>query len=262
MVMMPFPTDQEILAGILVLLRISMMMSFIPVLSHQSIPTQIKVGFIVTVTVVVLPVVLDSIPPVPADPILYAVLGLQELVIAGMLSLLAQLIFTSVQFAGQIMSYQVGMAIANVFDPSTQAQGAVTGTFASVLAMLLWLATNTHLMFMQALIDSFSLFPPGQPWSFTGWEMLSSAASAMFVLAIKLVAPVMILVFFVYVALGLVSRAVPQIQVFFVSFPITIGVGFFVFALAFPSFVHIVQDGFIGLGHRLPMFLHRLNGAN
>ncbi len=261
MVAMPFPTDQQILAGILVLLRISMMMSFIPVLSHQAIPPQIKVGFIITVTVVVLPVVLDTVPPVPADPILYAVLGVQELVIAGMLSLLAQLIFTSVQFAGQIMSYQVGMAIANVFDPSTQAQGAVTGTFVSVLAILLWLATNTHLLFLQALIDSFTLLPPGQPWSFAGWEVLSSAASAMFVLAIKLVAPVMILVFFIYVALGLVARAVPQIQVFFVSFPITIGVGFLVFALAFPSFIHIVQSGFHSLGHTLPMFLHKMSGA-
>jgi len=262
MLVMPFPTDQEILAGILVLLRISMIMSFIPVLSHQSIPMQIKVGFIITVTVVVLPVVLDTIPPVPADPILYAVLGLQELVIAGMLSLLAQLIFTAVQFAGQIMSYQVGMAIANVFDPSTQSQGAVTGTFVSVLAMLLWLATNTHLLFLQAMIDSFTLLPPGQPWTFSGWEMISSATSAMFVLAIKLVAPVMILVFFVYVALGLVSRAVPQIQVFFVSFPITIGVGFLVFALAFPTFIHMVEGAFMGLGHSLPMFLHKLSGAS
>jgi len=261
MVMMPFPTDQEILAGILVLLRISMIMSFIPVISHQSIPVQIKVGFIITVTVVVLPVVLDTIPPVPANPILYAILGLQELVIAGMISLLAQLIFSSVQFAGQIMSYQVGMAIANVFDPSTQAQGAVTGTFVSVLAMLLWLATNTHLIFLQAMMDSFTLLPPGQPWSFAGWEMLSSAFSAMFVLAVKLVAPVMILVFFVYVALGLVSRAVPQIQVFFISFPITISLGFFVFALAFPTFIHIVQGAFLQLGHTLPMFFHAMSGA-
>ncbi len=261
MVMMPFPSDQEILAGILVLLRISMIMSFIPVLSHQAIPAPIKVGFIVTVTVVVLPVVLDKLPAVPADPVVYALLGVQELLIAGMLSLIAQLIFSSVQFAGQIMSYQVGMAIANVFDPSTQAQGAVTGQFASVLAMLLWLATNTHLVFLQAMIDSFLLLPPGQPWSFSGWEMLSSAVSTMFMLAIKLVAPVMILVFFVYVALGLVSRAAPQIQVFFVSFPITIGLGFFVFAVAFPSFVHIVQDSFAGLGHRLPLFLHKMSGG-
>ncbi len=178
--------------------------------------------------------------------------------IAGMVSLLSQLIFSSVQFAGQIMSYQVGMAIANVFDPSTQSQGAVTGQFASVLAMLLWLATNTHLVFMQAVIDSFTILPPGQPWAFAGWEMLSDAASAMFSLAVRLVAPVMILVFFVYVALGLISRAVPQIQVFFVSFPITIGLGLFVFAISLPPFIHLVQDGFVGLGHRLPMFMHKM----
>ncbi|MDQ6951112.1 MAG: flagellar biosynthetic protein FliR [Mariprofundales bacterium] len=261
MVAMPFPSDQEILAGLLVLLRISMIMSFIPVLSHQAIPPPIKIGLIITVTAVVLPVVLHTIPPVPANPVLYAILAVQELMIAGMLSLLAQLIFTSVQFAGQIMSYQVGMAIANVFDPSTQAQGAVTGTFASVLAMMLWLATNTHLIFLQAMMDSFTLMPPGQPWSFAGWEQLSHATSLMFSLAIRLVAPVMILIFFVYVALGLVARAVPQIQVFFISFPLTIGLGFIVFAASFPAFIHLVQHSFIGLGHELPMFLHKMSGT-
>ncbi|RMH51159.1 MAG: flagellar biosynthetic protein FliR [Zetaproteobacteria bacterium] len=256
----PLPSDQQILAGILMLLRIGTIMVFIPVLGHQAVPAQIKVGFIVTVMVVVFPVVLPQIPPVPADPLLYALLGVQELLLAGMLSLFARLIFTSVQFAGQIMSYQVGMAVANVFDPSTQAQGAITGQFASVLAILLWLATDTHLLFLKAMIDSFVLIPPGQPWHFAGWEMLSGAVATMFALAVKLVAPVMILVFFVYVALGLISRAVPQIQVFFISFPITIGLGFFVFAVALPAFIHLVQGGFTGLGESLPLFMRKLAG--
>lgn len=66
----------------------------------------------------------------------------------------------------------------------------------------------------------------------------------MFVLALRLVAPVLLLLFFVYVALGLVSRAVPQIQVFFVSFPLTVGLGLLTFALALPAYMSLVHDGF------------------
>jgi len=112
----------------------------------------------------------------------------------------------------------------------------------------MWLASGAHHMFLQTLIESFSILPPGSTWSFHGWEVITNAAAAMFVLAVKLMAPVLLLLFFVYVALGLIARAVPQVQVFFVSFPLSVGLGLFILGLSLPAFMSLMHDAFVGLG--------------
>jgi len=256
----PVPAMQEIMVGLLILLRVSVVMALVPVLGNNAVPAQAKIGLIALLTVILYPVVSPAVPAISPSPLVFVLLGVQEILIAGILAMLGQLIFSAVQFAGQVMSYQMGMAIANVFDPATSAQGAVVAQLVSVLAMLMWLAVGAHHTFILALADSFSVMPIGAPWSITGWDLLNDAAAEMFVLAMRLVAPVLLLLFFVYVALGLVSRAVPQIQVFFVSFPLTVGLGLLTLALALPAFMSLVHDGFAGLSHDVPYFLRKLSG--
>jgi len=159
------------------------------------------------------------------------------------------------------MSFQMGMAIANVFDPATSAQGAIIAQFASVLAMLLWLDAGAHHAFILALADSFRVLPIGQPWSFQGWGLLNDAAAQMFELAVRLMAPVVLLLFFVNVALGLTARAVPQIQVFFVSFPITLGVGLLTLSLSLPAVISLTNEAFASLGQQLPSMMRALAGG-
>ncbi len=258
--LLPIPPMQEIMAGMLIFLRVSAIMILIPVLGHNLVPKSVKAGLVALVTILLYPVVSASVVQIPPEPVLFILFGIQEILIAAILAMIGQLIFTAVQFAGQLMSFQMGMAIANVFDPATSAQGAVVAQLASILAMLMWLSVGAHHTFIYALAESFTLLPIGTPWSFAGWEVLNDAAAQMFVMALRLVAPVMLLLFFVYVALGLISRAVPQIQVFFVSFPLTVGLGLLTLALAFPAFMSLVHDGFASLNQDLPYFLRRLSG--
>lgn len=244
----------------LIFLRVGSVMILLPVLGHNLVPNPVKAGMIALLTILLYPVVASKVPAIPVEPLIFILFGLQEILIAGILAMLGQLIFSAVQFSGQIMSYQMGMAIANVFDPATSAQGAVVAQLASVLAMLMWLAVGAHHTFILALFESFTLLPIGAPWSFSGWEVLNDATAQMFVLALRLVAPVLLLLFFVYVALGLVSRAVPQIQVFFVSFPLTVGLGLLTFALALPAYMSLVHDGFSALSHDVPYLLRKVSG--
>ncbi|MDX8394778.1 MAG: flagellar biosynthetic protein FliR [Mariprofundaceae bacterium] len=257
----PLLSMQDIMVALLVFLRVSAIMLLIPVLGHNLVPSQVKAGLIAMVAFLLYPVVAGDVVKIPADPLIFFLFGVQEMVIAGILALMAQLIFSAVQFAGQLMSFQMGMAMANVFDPATSAQGAIIGQLASVLAMLMWLSVGAHHFFIMALVDSFTLMPIGEPWAYAGWPVLNDAAANLFVLALKLVAPVLLLLFFVYVALGMVSRAVPQIQVFFVSFPLTIGLGLLTFTLALPAFLSVTMDAFQGLEHQLPYFLRKLSGG-
>ena len=109
-----------------------------------------------------------------------------------------------------------------------------------------------------ALANSFEVLPIGDPWSFQGWGLLNDAAAQMFALALRLMAPVLLLLFFINVSLGLVSRAVPQIQVFFVSFPITLGMGLLALSLAFPAVISLTNDAFMSLGQALPSMMRAL----
>ncbi|HID36530.1 MAG TPA: flagellar biosynthetic protein FliR [Ghiorsea sp.] len=258
--MFPFPSEQDILVGTLIFLRISLLMMLLPVLGHKMIPAPVKAGFVGLLTLLLFPVVSKHVPAIEADVVRFALLAIQEMLLAAALGLLAQLIFTAAQFAGQVMSLQMGMAMASIFDPATSSQSAIVAQFVGVLAILMWLASGAHHMFIMTLIESFSILPPGSSWSFHGWQAITDAAAAMFVLAVKLMAPVLLLLFFVYVALGLIARAVPQVQVFFVSFPLSVGLGLLILGLSLPAFMSLMHDGFVGLGQDLPMFLKQLSG--
>jgi len=257
----PMPDEQDVLVAMLIFLRVSALMILIPVLGHKLVPQPVKTGLILLITFLLYPVVSPHVQAIRPEPVSFVLLAVQEMLFAGVLALLANLIFATVQFAGQVMSIQMGMSIANVFDPATSAQGAIVAQFASVFAMLLWLSSGAHHMFILALANSFTVLPIGEAWSFQGWGLLNDAAAQMFALALRLMAPVLLLLFFINVSLGLVSRAVPQIQVFFVSFPITLGMGLLALSLAFPAVISLTNDAFMSLGQALPSMMRALAGG-
>ena len=251
----------DVMAGLLVLLRVSTLLILMPVLGHRLVPRQVKAGLIALIAFLIYPVVSQSLPTMPASPLALMLIAIQEMLLAAMLAMLAQLIFAAAQFAGQVMGYQMGLAIANVFDPATSAQISVVAQFSQLLAMLVWLSVGAHNTFLFALTDSFHLVPVGQPLNLSNLTALTDMAAGMFELALRLVAPMLLLLFFLYIALGLLSRAVPQIQVFFVSFPLTVGIGFLAFALALPSIISLMYDSFAGLSESVPILLRSLSDA-
>ncbi|OIO68437.1 MAG: flagellar biosynthetic protein FliR [Zetaproteobacteria bacterium CG12_big_fil_rev_8_21_14_0_65_55_1124] len=258
---LPTFSPEDVISFLLVLLRVGTLIMLMPVLGHRLVPGPVKIGLIGLMSLLLYPIVRTSLPQVPSSPELLIVLATQEILIAAMLAMLAQLIFSAAQFAGQIMSYQMGLAIANVFDPASSAQIAVVGQFAAVLAMLVWVSVGAHNTFLMSLVDSFYLMPIGHPWHINAWDALNDAAANMFVLALRMVAPMLLLLFFLYVALGLLARAVPQIQVFFVSFPLTVALGFLSFALAIPMIISLMHDSFLGLSWQVPNLLRALAGS-
>ncbi len=252
----------NVFSALLLLLRVSVLVILMPVLGHRLVPTQVKIGLIGLISILLYPVVSTSLPHLPVSPGLLAFIAVQEILIAAVLSMLAQIIFAAAQLAGQVMSYQMGLAIANVVDPATSAQIAAVSQFSIVMAMLVWLVSGAHHSFLYALMDSFQILPIGQPLALAaGWSAMNSLAGDMFVLALRLVAPMLLLLFFLYVALGLLSRAVPQIQVFFVSFPLTVGVGFLAFALALPAILILMNDSFRDVSSQIPGLLRSLAGT-
>jgi len=256
----PVPETQDIVVALLTLLRISVLVVFMPVTGHPFVPAAVKAGVIAFLTILFIPQVVGHMPDVEFSPVMLALLALQETMFAGILAMAAQLIFAAIQFAGQMLSFQMGLAMSSVFDPSTTSQIPIIGQFAVTMALLLWMVSGAELLMIRGVADSFAQFPVGGFWNTEGWQGISLLVSQMFVIALKIMAPVLLLMLMVYVALGLVSRAVPQIQVFFVSYPLTIGLGLFLFSIALPTMMILLNDIFLTLDQRISGIFSMLRG--
>ena len=154
-----------------------------------------------------------------------------------------RLIFTAVQLAGTMVDFQMGFGVVNVIDPQTQAQVSITAQSQNILAVLIFLAADAHHIIIGAIVQSFELINPATvDFSNVTPEMILRYFSSMFVIAIKIAAPIMAILFFLSVGLGLVARTVPQMNVFIVGFPLQIGVGLLMVALAMPFFSLVLQN--------------------
>jgi len=137
----------------------------------------------------------------------------------------------------------MGFGVVNVIDPQTQAQVSITAQFHNILAVLIFLAADAHHIIIGAIVQSFDLINPAQvDFSNVTPEIILRYFSTMFVIAIKIAAPIMAILFFLSVGLGLVARTVPQMNVFIVGFPLQIGVGLLMVALAMPFFSIVLQN--------------------
>jgi flagellar biosynthetic protein FliR len=143
-----------------------------------------------------------------------------------------------VVLAGQLVGYQMGLAMANIMDPATSEQTPLLGQFNNLMAMLLFLTVDAHHLFVKALVASFQIVPPyGFHFSSGVMDQLVNFGGEMFVIAVKLGAPLIAVLLLMSVAFGLAARAVPQMNIFFVAAPLKILVGllFLTFSLPYMS---------------------------
>ena len=219
----------------LVFFRISAMLMTIPFFNSRNIPLLFKVGLAVCMSVLMIPL-LEGTQLIMTQSILALMLSLiGEIAIGVIIGLAVQMIFTAVQMAGQLVGFQMSFAIANVVDPAGGNQVPLLSQFTNVLAMLLFLTTNAHHLLLRTLTESFQLIPPlGFHYRKAMVEQIMVLAGNMFVVAIKLGAPIIIVLLLTSVAMGLMARTVPQMHVFIVAMPLKIAVGFIFLGLAMP----------------------------
>ena len=122
----------------------------------------------------------------------------------------AKLLFTAVQIAGTVVDFQMGFGVVNVIDPQTETQVSVTAQFQNILAILIFLAADAHHIILQAIVESFFLINPSEiNFSTFTPEIVLILFKATFITAVKIAAPIMAILFFISVGLGLVARTVP-----------------------------------------------------
>jgi len=149
------------------------------------------------------------------------------------LGLMVRMVLSAAELAGEMVGYQMGLGIVSVIDPQSGAQTSVVAQFTYLMALLVFLAADGHHVFFRAMAASFGLVPPGGLTLHAALSKLIVAdAGRMFVLAVKIGAPAIAALLFTTLAFALMSRAMPQLNILIVGFPVSIAVGLIFFGLS------------------------------
>jgi flagellar biosynthetic protein FliR len=216
--------------------RILALVASAPLFGARGIPARVKVSLAFVLTILVAPLLpaMPDISPASAPGLL---LLIQQLMIGYGMGLAMRLAFTAMEMAGHIIGLQMGLGFATFFDPQNSTQVPIMGQLLGVMAMLLFLAINGHLMVITALVESFATLTVGSFAAGGGWKALVLAGGNIFTWGALLSLPVLAALMMTNVALAVLTRAAPQLNIFVVGFPITLALGFIVLALSLPYFL-------------------------
>ncbi len=228
----------------LVLARFSGLVLTAPFFSSMTIPTPIKMGLVGTLTLVVM-IQTGPMPPVGnLDAVRLIGMVLGELAVGGLMGMAATMLFGAVSMAGQLIGTQMGLSMASLMDPVNFQQVGMLSQVLNVVAMLLFLVFDGHLMMLRALFDSFQQVPIGTAWPDSARILtdLTYVGSMNFELGLRLAFPVIVTVLFVNLGLGIIARTVPQVNVFQLGFLVTISLGLLMLALSLPGFSQVFRN--------------------
>lgn len=218
-------------------MRISAMLMAIPVVGTRLVSVRIRVVLAMLIAFVAMPL----IPEVPAvDPLSVAglTISIQQVLIGLAMGFILQMVLAALTIAGEAISMTMGLGFASMVDPANGVNVPVLSQFFLIMGTLLFLVLGGHLMIIQLVVSSFQSLPiTGDGIPRDSFWVLISFASQMFIGAVWVALPAMISILVITMAMGVMTRAAPQLNIFSVGFPVTMLVGFIILMLVIPSIV-------------------------
>jgi flagellar biosynthetic protein FliR len=219
------------------LARILALIGAAPVLGDSVLPLRVKIGLGVLVAVVVAPVI-GPLPKVDPGSLPGLLILAQQILIGLAMGFVMRVVFAAVEAAGEIAGLQMGLGFATLIAPESDGSTLVVGQFLSLLATLMFLSIDGHLMMIDLLSESFGAFPvSAQPFSANGLALLADWGGKIFAAGVWLSLPLIGVLLITNLALGILTRASPQLNLLSVGFPITLSVGMVALLLSLPYFV-------------------------
>ena len=216
-----------ILVFLLTFARAGAMIMLLPVIGDAGVPPRVRLAFALAVSAALMSATASYYPSVAPPPMQLAALIAREATAGVLVGAMARLTMSALETAGFLIAAQTGLAFAQTFDPGQGTQGAMVSTFLSLIGALLVFETGLHHLALGAISGSYRLLPPAQALP-TGdmAELALTLASGAFALGLQLAAPFLVFGLIVYATLGVLSRLMPQLQVFFLAMPLNILAGF------------------------------------
>ena len=246
--------NEKLLAFVMVLTRVSAFFLVLPVFGWKSIPVRIKVAL-----TVLMAVFFSIITPVPTEveqiSIIEAILLLANEATYGLaLGLIATFVFAGVKFSGRIIERQMGLAMAQILDPLTGERVQPLGSLLEMIFILLFLSANGHHLFLLIISRSYETFPAGSvPTIPVLAGGVIKAGSMMFLLGLRLAAPILAAFLLLMVVLAVLARMVPEMNILFISLPLRVGLGLLMTVIFLPFINGFVVEFADWMGKLLPL---------
>lgn len=227
----------------LVFVRISSALIASPVLGSRTFPTIPKIFLsLVIAYIVYLTIDRSALTSVPAGWMLI-VLSFKEAITGLIIGFMLQFVFWGVSYAGTLIGFDMGLTMAEVFNPSAEDSGNIVGEFLYYGALMIFFLLNGHHYIISSIKHSFSVIPLGK---FTinkpVFDLIVLYSASVFVIAVKIASPIMVSFFLVHIGEGIVSRIIPQMQVFFVTQPVKIGIGLALLGSITPLYIYVIKN--------------------
>jgi flagellar biosynthetic protein FliR len=232
----------------LIFVRITGIFLMAPVFGSKNVNTYIKAGLALVITYILFPLAFNSNIVIPEHFVPYLFIVLGELIVGLIIGFVSSLVFSAIQMSGQLLDMQIGFGVINIIDPQSGGQIPLIGNFKYILALLIFLATNGHHVLLSALFTSFKLIPVTGVIVHTNLtEFIVRMVSGTFVIALKISMPILITIIITDIALGILARTMPQMNIFVVGVPVKILIGLFVLSLALPFYIIFLEMAFDGM---------------
>lgn len=246
---------------LLIFVRVLAFFVTMPLFSYRTVPTPFKIGlsfflaWIIFYTVDTTAVSIDG---------RYLFLIAKEILVGLLIGLIAFIIFSAIQVAGGFIDFQMGFAIANVMDPQTGAQSPLTGQYLNIISLLFLLSVNGHHLIIDGILNSYQFIPldvfiPFQNQSIADFVIYSF--NNMFLIAFQIAIPIVGCLFLVDVALGIIARTVPQLNVFVVGLPLKILVSFLALLVFMSLYMGLARHLFEAMFHVMRGLMQLFGGA-
>jgi flagellar biosynthetic protein FliR len=245
---------EKLLGFVMVLTRISVFFLVLPVFGWKSIPVRVKVAMTVLLTIffsMITPLAIES----REVSVLEAILLLTNEATYGLaLGLIVYLVFATVKFSGRIIERQMGLAMAQILDPLTGEQAQPLGMLLETIFILLFLSANGHHMFLLIISRSYEAFPAGNiPTMAVLASGIIKAGSTLLMAGLRLSAPILAAFLVLMVALAVLARIVPEMNILFISLPLRVGLGLLMAAIFVPFINGFVAEFADWMGKLLPL---------
>jgi flagellar biosynthesis protein FliR len=222
------------------LVRVLGLIATAPVFSNRAFPARVRLGLAAMMTLALLPTLEPSGLTVGSWSGLLALI--QQMLIGIALGFAMRIIFTAIDLAGELIGLQMGLGFAMFYDPDNAAQSPVISEFLGLLATLVFLAINGHLMLLAVLGNSFEWWPVGADlFPAGGWLALARWGSTVFSAGLMIALPLIAALLVVNIALAVLTRAAPSLNLFAIGFPVTLIAGFVMLLLSLPFLAPSLQ---------------------
>ncbi|MDK9710571.1 flagellar biosynthetic protein FliR [Acidaminobacter sp.] len=232
------PSDWNLLIIMLILLRTGSFVATAPPFSNRGIPLSLKVLLSVVLSLSIYFYAFSGTADPKLSDSLYLLYAIREIVMGLAMGFVVQLVFASVQIAGQLVDFQIGFSMSAVYNPMSGMNQAIMGRLYAMTALVLIFITNTHHLLLATFYKSFEIIPLGKQFPLSsGLNWIIETFSYFFAVAFQLAIPIVLVLIMTDLVMGLVSRTIPSLNVLMLGMPLKTLTGLFFSAMALPILI-------------------------